>query len=533
MLGCTEKQPTASGNQGKPNVPASATQPLATPANGSGGENAADTPATKHHSDGIAWFGGTVDEAFATAKSEGRPLFFYWGAIWCPPCEQVKQTVFKSPDFIAQSRLFIPVYLDGDTERAQRVGEQYAVMGYPTMIVFNAAGEELTRIPGGIDIDQYNRVLASSLERLRSTADLYQAAFQAPQQLTVDDYTQLAFYSWWQTNLPASLDVSGDKLIQLSESAKQAGNATAASRLLLQGLVMHYEQEQTLNADQAEQARHAIAKLLADKQLVLTNLDLLMFWSEELVGLVSDPGADKSRLMQKWVSAMRSVRYEQSLSGAEQVGTWYPELYFYWIENPEDQTLPQTELTELREHVRSLDEATHGSARQAVINRSYQVLEAAHLVDDAKAMLLAETEKSQQPYYFMSSLAELEQDQGNLAQAVDWLQKAYNAAHGQATRFQWGVEYVAGTIEMQPNQRQRIDTALASLIGNLDAPKDVYNGRNFKRLKTLLAALDGWAEKTNSAAVDEFYATLQRACKDAGLRTPEGQNCAALELPQA
>ena len=33
---------------------------------------------------GIPWFQGSVEDAFARAKAEEKPLFFYWGAQWCP-----------------------------------------------------------------------------------------------------------------------------------------------------------------------------------------------------------------------------------------------------------------------------------------------------------------------------------------------------------------------------------------------------------------------------------------------------------------
>ena len=73
--------------------------------------------------DTIAWFRGDVEQAFAMAKEQNKPLFLYWGAVWCPYCSRIKSTVFQSRDFIALSELFVPYYLDGDTEQAQAVGE--------------------------------------------------------------------------------------------------------------------------------------------------------------------------------------------------------------------------------------------------------------------------------------------------------------------------------------------------------------------------------------------------------------------------
>ena len=69
---------------------------------------AAPEPAEEDVKGDIEWFEGSVEEAFALAQAEDRPLFLYWGAVWCPPCIEIKNTVFKSPQFIAQTELFIP-----------------------------------------------------------------------------------------------------------------------------------------------------------------------------------------------------------------------------------------------------------------------------------------------------------------------------------------------------------------------------------------------------------------------------------------
>ena len=112
-----------------------------------------DKPVAKKSEGGIEWFVGNIDKAFAAAKESGKPIYLYWGAVWCPPCHAISATVFKSPEFIVRSKLFIPVYLDGDMDNAQAYGEEFGVLGYPTMIVFDSNGSELTRIQVSIDID--------------------------------------------------------------------------------------------------------------------------------------------------------------------------------------------------------------------------------------------------------------------------------------------------------------------------------------------------------------------------------------------
>ena len=115
----------------------------------------------------IAWFEGTVEEAFEIALAEDKPLFLYWGAVWCPPCHYLKDKVFKKPEFVAQSRKFVAVYLDGDTDRAQAWGEKLEISGYPTVLVLTPAGEEVMRMSTGIPVEEYNGVLQAALAQMR------------------------------------------------------------------------------------------------------------------------------------------------------------------------------------------------------------------------------------------------------------------------------------------------------------------------------------------------------------------------------
>ena len=121
----------------------------------------------KHLPPGIDWFAGDVEAAFAAAKAANKPIFLYWGAEWCPPCAQIKSTIFNKREFQERSRLFVSVYLDGDTPSAQRHGERFGVVGYPTMILFRPDGTEITRLPGGVDVARYAKILDVALADAR------------------------------------------------------------------------------------------------------------------------------------------------------------------------------------------------------------------------------------------------------------------------------------------------------------------------------------------------------------------------------
>src|SRR6478752_10612577 len=148
---------------------------------------------------GVAWLPASsdaeVDRAFATAKAEGKPVFLYWGAVWCPPCNQVKATLFNRPDFVERSRAFVPVYVDGDRPGAQKIASRFKVSGYPTMVLFKPDGTEITRLPGEVDPQRYLLTLSAALNAQAPVKDLVSHAL-AGQKLSDEQWNLLAFYSW-------------------------------------------------------------------------------------------------------------------------------------------------------------------------------------------------------------------------------------------------------------------------------------------------------------------------------------------------
>jgi thioredoxin-like negative regulator of GroEL len=98
----------------------------------------------------IEWLGGSLADAQALAAAQQRPLFLYWGAVWCPPCNRVKSEIFAR-DELQRSAAVLCYHLDGDSAGAQALAAQYALRSYPTLVLFAPDGSEITRLPCELD----------------------------------------------------------------------------------------------------------------------------------------------------------------------------------------------------------------------------------------------------------------------------------------------------------------------------------------------------------------------------------------------
>ncbi len=482
----------------------------------------------KTDGDGIDWFDGTIDEAFAYAKHENKPLYFYWGAVWCPPCQEIKHTIFKHPKFLSQSQLFVPVYLDGDTERAQVQGERFAVQGYPTMIVFNSDGEELTRIPGGIDTRRYLDVLSLSLNQGRDMESLIASAMQSPQTLSGDELIQLAYYSWGQGNLSISDEqtLALLKSLALLDSDK---NQLALSRLQLSYLAKQIDLDRDdLNSEEKQEFALRLQSLLSSPEQVLANIDYLSFYPAEIISLLDLEQSLADKLALQWVNSLDPQTRNPLLSRAEHLGKWLAPVNFYWLQNPEAEALPIKFSTAIEKEVQALNFETKGEERQSVINRAGNLLRAAKMYPQAKQLVSEEISQSKSPYYFMSSMAEIAEETDDPAGIVEWRQKAYQAAAGKATRFQWGVEYVSALIQHQPDDAELIVETALGLFDNLDRGSDVFSGRNYGRLNTLLETIKQWQSESRAETLDQFIAQIQILCDQTDGESRQYQQCNTL-----
>jgi thiol:disulfide interchange protein len=102
--------------------------------------------------DGIPWrtdWSAAQDEA----KRTGKPMLVDFTASWCPPCQEMKSSVWPDPRVreavLARS---VPVLIDVDQQPA--IAQRYGVRGIPMVALVNADGQVIRQAVGYHGADQ-------------------------------------------------------------------------------------------------------------------------------------------------------------------------------------------------------------------------------------------------------------------------------------------------------------------------------------------------------------------------------------------
>ena len=501
----------------------------------------AAAPAVSSSEAGIAWTRATseadVDAAFAQARADHKPLFLYWGAKWCPPCNQVQATLFNRADFIARSRAFVPVYIDGDSPGAQKLGTRFKVRGYPTMVLFKADGSELTRLPGEVDARQYTQVLTLGMTAQRSAKRVLADAQGGGAKLGANDWRMLAFYSWDtdEQQLVPKAQVPG-LLKQLAAACPEKYGDTS-TRLLLKALAAADGQPP---ADAA--TRRRVLQVLASPARAREQMDVLGNQATEITRALSAAGTPERReLLARFDTALQGLVRDATLSRADRLTAQLARVELARIDVAKGApvSLPAPLLAEVRDHVARDDrEISNGYERQAVITTGAYVLTRAGLVDASDTLLKANLAKSHSPYYLMSALASNAKARGDAAEALRWYEQAYTRSEGPATRLQWGASYLGALVELAPQDAARIEQAAQQVFADAATQPDAFYERSGRSLQRVGQQLSAWARgglggATAQAVMERLQGRLDTLCR--ALPAGDGQRatCDKLLAPPA
>ncbi len=456
---------------------------------------------------GIAWqYAATdaeVDAAFATARAQNKPVFVYWGAAWCPPCNQLKATLFNRQDFIERSKAFVPVYIDGDSPGAQKLGNRFKVRGYPTTVLFNSSGTELTRLPGEVDAAQYTQVLTLGMNAQRPLTAVLADARSGSGTLSPNDWKLLAFYSWETDAQQAVPGAQLPALLKQLAVACPADQTETSTRLMLKAVVAGADAKPPVTAD--PKLRERVLSLLADADASRAQMDVLTNNAADTArALSASKSPERATLVGAFNAALKKLEADATLSRADRLTALYARVDLAKIESPKDAkpALPEALLGEVRVHVARVDrEITDGYERQAVITGAAYMLDEAGLLDEARSLLEANLSKSHSPYYLMTALSSNAKKRGDTGEALRWSEEAFNKSEGPATRLQWGAGYVNTLVELAPQDEARIERAVQQLFTEAASQPDAFFERSARSLQRVGSKLQGWNQGGRHASV--------------------------------
>lgn len=429
----------------------------------------------------INWWQGTPAAALAEAAARQQPLFLYWGAQWCPPCNRVKSEIFAHSAVQALSQQMLCYQLDGDSVGAQALAAQLRLRSYPTLVLYAPDGSEITRLPCELDGERFAEALARALAvhaAGASAAAALQAALSASRALTRAEWALLADYSWdtdegallGERALAPTLLALLSALQGTQMSGTTGNHAAAALRLQLHALLAQ--------ASTPEQGAALLLALCADEAAARANMDILNNYGIELVKLCTQREAVAAALRD------RATLWAQDfwLAAPDKLAAARLQLRMARLLAPSSATQESAR----QQVAEALDAASDGYQLHTLVNTAVSLLNEAGLGQEAEQLLQSHLPNSHTPFYFMLSLAGIAKRRADLAAMLDWYQHAYETAVGPATRIQWGVTYLSQLMEQAAGETARIAQAQTALQADVAAAgEDAQYQRNRAQLQKL------------------------------------------------
>ena len=281
------------------------------------------------------------------------------------------------------------------------------------------------------------------------------------------------------------------------------------------------------DAEKSEALAH-LNSLLADDGLIRANIFVVLIMPDDLTRALTDADTrQRKTLVDEFSAAYDRIAADEAIYKRERIYTLMGRIGLERLDD-EQADVSQGLKDRIRETVKWADESTPSVYdRQPIINALGNVLNEAGMLDEARALLLAELDRSKQPYYFMVDLADIEQQAGNNDAAIDWLKKAWDASKGPATRFQWGYYYLNGLIEMAPDDTALIRDTTVGLVRDLQNSSGLYQ-RPKAQLGRLEKKLLTWSEDNGHAdSLSEIRAAVRQVCATAKRQDESRKTCDA------
>jgi protein disulfide-isomerase len=333
--------------------------------------------------------------------------------------------------------------------------------------------------------------------------------------LTADDWKILAGFDW--RNDPKhfqDLATAGTLLARLAQAAPEPA---LQRRFGLLSLVVAAQKDDddkvTLTPAQRAELEKILPPLLASEGEVTANRQELIYDAPGLVSALP-AGEQRAALSRSLIAAADAIYADESLSMTDRIEAANVDIALAEAEG----AIPPAVLAKVRERAAWADaHARDKVTRQSVIDDAAYTLFDAGDRAGAKKLLTAELGRSDQPYYYMSSLSDFAEQEGDKAAAVEWARKAYEASQGPATRVQWAILWSNAVLRLTPEDEAAVVTAADAVIAELGKSPDSYYQRTRVKIAAWGDKLRAWSEAHGgSQALERLRTQMAGVCDKQG-----------------
>jgi len=115
-----------------------------------------------------AWLGDET-EGFAEAAATAKPLMMDFWAEWCAACVELDHKTYNQDEILRLAHSFVAVKMDMTKRSPENdaISRRHQVVGMPTVIFFDARGNELERFSGFINAADLSAIMTRVLAATR------------------------------------------------------------------------------------------------------------------------------------------------------------------------------------------------------------------------------------------------------------------------------------------------------------------------------------------------------------------------------
>lgn len=104
------------------------------------------------------------DEVYGASLTANQPMIIDFYADWCIPCKELDSFTFSDSRIIEETKRFSAIKVDMTkslSPETEKLRNKFNIVGMPTVLVLNSKGEEIKRITGFVNADEFLSVISS------------------------------------------------------------------------------------------------------------------------------------------------------------------------------------------------------------------------------------------------------------------------------------------------------------------------------------------------------------------------------------